>query len=180
MNVLSPLCLILTDSSMSMSSMTLLSMSWCCPSRPCVTLLACVHLGLFLALSLSPRNSLVSLWCDHSMLASLLRRCLTAPSLLHSFVFFPVHENWKIFLSPFILKASRRVSSFFLRVQLSQPYVATGHTSAFSSRTFVEIGMLWLSNILCSDAPITCPLFNLVPVRNSVVHSPSSLTSIPS
>jgi len=31
----------------------------------------------------------------------------------------------------FISKASRCVSSFFLRVQLSQPYVATGHTGAF-------------------------------------------------
>ena len=35
-------------------------------------LLACVHVALFLALSLSPGNSLVSSWCDHSMLASLL------------------------------------------------------------------------------------------------------------
>ena len=43
---------------------------------------ACVHLALFLALSLSPGNSLVSSWCDHSMLASLLWRCLTVPSLL--------------------------------------------------------------------------------------------------
>jgi len=33
-------------------------------------------------LSLSPGNSLVSSWCDHSMLASLLYRCLTVPSLL--------------------------------------------------------------------------------------------------
>jgi len=39
--------------------------------RPCVVFLACVHLALFLALSLSPGNSLVSSWCDHSMLASL-------------------------------------------------------------------------------------------------------------
>ena len=46
-----------------------LSMFWCCPSRPCVAFLACVHLTLFLALSLSPANSLVSSWCDHSMLA---------------------------------------------------------------------------------------------------------------
>jgi len=46
---------------------------WCCPSRPCVVFLACVHLALFLALSLSPGKSfLVSSWCDHSMLASLL------------------------------------------------------------------------------------------------------------
>ena len=28
-----------------------LSTSWCCPSRPCVAFLACVHLALFLALS---------------------------------------------------------------------------------------------------------------------------------
>jgi len=34
-----------------------------------VVFLACVHLALFLALSLSPDNSLVSSWCDHSMLA---------------------------------------------------------------------------------------------------------------
>ena len=31
--------------------------------------LAFVHLALCLALSLSPGNSLVSSWCDHSMLA---------------------------------------------------------------------------------------------------------------
>ena len=36
-----------------------LSTSWCCPSRSCVVFLACVHLALFLALSLSPGNSLV-------------------------------------------------------------------------------------------------------------------------
>ena len=56
---------------------------------------------------------------------------LFTPALLrtHSFVFFAVHETRNILLSPFISKVSRRVSSFFLRVQLSQPYVATGHTS---------------------------------------------------
>ena len=59
-----------------------LSTYWCCPSRPCVVFLACVHLVLCLALSLSPGNSLVSSWCDHSMLASLLWQCLTVPSLL--------------------------------------------------------------------------------------------------
>ena len=59
-----------------------LSTSWCCPPRPCVVFLAYVHLALFFALSLSPGNSLVSSWCDHSMLASLLWRCLTVPSLL--------------------------------------------------------------------------------------------------
>jgi len=34
--------------------------------------IACVHLASFLPLSLSPGNSLVSSWWDHSMLASLL------------------------------------------------------------------------------------------------------------
>ena len=62
---------------------------------------------------------------------------LFTPVLLrtHSFVFFAVHETRRIFLSPFISNASRRVSSLFLSIQLSQPYVATGHTSAFISRT---------------------------------------------
>jgi len=32
--------------------------------RPCVAFLAYVHLALFLSLSLSPGNSLVSSWCD--------------------------------------------------------------------------------------------------------------------
>jgi len=59
-----------------------LSTSWCCPPRPCVVFLACVHLALFLALFLSPGNSIVSSWCDHSMLASLLWQCLT--SALHT------------------------------------------------------------------------------------------------
>ena len=64
-----------------------LSTFWCCPSRPCVVFLACVHLALYPALSLTLGNSLVSSWCDHSMLASLLWWCLTVPSLLrtHSF-----------------------------------------------------------------------------------------------
>ena len=49
---------------------TVLYTSWCCPSRPCVAFLACVHLVLFLALPLSPGNSLVS-WhrftCDQKL-----------------------------------------------------------------------------------------------------------------
>ena len=47
-----------------------LSTTWYCLSRPCVVFLACVHLALFLALFLSPGNSLLSSWYDHSMLAS--------------------------------------------------------------------------------------------------------------
>ena len=108
-----------------------LSTTWCCLSRPCVVFIACMHLALFLALFLSLGNSLVSSWCDHSMLPSSLWQCLTVPSLLqlcweptHLF-FFAVHETCRIFLSPFISKASRRVSSFFLSAQLLQPYVVT-------------------------------------------------------
>ena len=77
-------------------------MYWCCPSRPCVVFLACVHLTLFLALALSPGNSLVSSWCDQSMLASLLWKAsnssLFTPALLrtHSFVFFAVNETHAI------------------------------------------------------------------------------------
>ena len=81
-----------------------LSTSWCCPSRLCVVFLACMYLALFLPLSLSPGNSLVSSWCDHSRLASLLWWCLTVPSIpalwrTYSFVFFAVHETCRIFLS---------------------------------------------------------------------------------
>ena len=84
-----------------------LTMSWCCSSRPYVAFLAFVHLTLFLALSYSPGSSLVSSWCDHSMLASLLWQCLTVPSTpallrTHSFVFYAVYETRIIFLSPFI------------------------------------------------------------------------------
>jgi len=61
---------------------TVLYTSWCCLSRLCVVFLTCIHRALFLALFLSPGNSLVSSWCDHSMLASLLWQCLTVLSLL--------------------------------------------------------------------------------------------------
>jgi len=53
-----------------------------------------------------------------------------------------------------ISKVARRVSSFFLNVQLSQPYVATAHTSAFISRIFVEIGLLWLFHIFCKGPKV--------------------------
>ena len=62
-----------------------LSMSWCCPSRLCVAFLACMHLALFLALSFSPGSSLVSSWCDHSMLAlTVSNSSLFTPALLRT------------------------------------------------------------------------------------------------
>jgi len=111
MDILSPLISILCHS----LPQRYLSTTWCCLSMPCVVFLACVHVALFLALFLSQGNSLVSSWCDHSMLASSLWKCLTVLSLLS--------------------------------VELSQPYVTTGHTSAFISLIFIEIGMLWLFHI---------------------------------
>ena len=83
---------------------------------------------------------------------------------------FSPSETRRIFLSPFLSVASTGVSSFFLSAHLPQPYVATGHTGAFISRTFVVINMLWPFHIFCSDTPIAWPLFHLV--RNSIVHSP--------
>ena len=103
-----------------------LSTHWCCPSRPCVVFLTCVHLALFLALSLSPGNSLVSSWCGDNYYASFLALTMSNSFLFisallrtHSFVFFAVYETRRIFLSPFISKASIRVSSFFRNVELS-------------------------------------------------------------
>jgi len=102
-----------------------LSTSWCCPSRLCVVFLACVHLPLYLALSLSPGNFLVSSWCDHSMLASLLWRCLSVsftPALLrtHSFVSYAV-SKWEetnyyydIIWSAECINAFKRLFKFFL------------------------------------------------------------------
>jgi len=80
MDVLSPFVPILCHSDWPFYRV--LSTTWCCLSRPCVVFLACVHRALFLALFLFPGNSLVSSWCDHIMLASLLWQCLTVPSLL--------------------------------------------------------------------------------------------------
>ena len=107
-------------------------------SRQCVVFFICVHLALFIALSLSPGNYLVSSKCGHTKFPALTvsNSSLFVPALLriYSFVFFAIHETRRIFLSPFISNASRRVFSFFLSVQLSQHCIATGHTSTFISR----------------------------------------------
>jgi len=111
-------------------------------SRPCVAFLAFVHLALLLALSLSPGNSLVSSWCDHSMLASLLWQCLTV-SFYSSFVKNPLIcfflLSMKLAESFSVLSSQKRQDVFlysFCRVSpLSQPYIATGHTSAFTGRS---------------------------------------------
>ena len=82
MDVLSPLISVLCHSDWLFHGQS-------CPSRPCVAFLACVHLALLLALSLSQGNSLVSAWCDHSMLASLLcRRSIVWARVSRSYVVF--------------------------------------------------------------------------------------------
>ena len=88
----------------------------------------------------------VSSWWEHSMLASLLWRCLTVPSLLQllsrtqSLVFLAVHETHRIFFSPFISKASRRVSLFFSECPAF---------TAVRCYIFAEIGML--CNCKCAE-----------------------------
>ena len=128
------------------------------------------------------RNSLVSSWCNHSMLASLLWQCLTAP-FYSSFVKNPLicfvcsPRNRRIFY-PFHLKGVK--TCFFILSECHSSFhsrTLLQATSAFISGIFDEISMLWLCHIFCSDAPIACPLFNLV--RNSVVHSPSFVTRNP-
>jgi len=120
-----------------------LSTYWCCPSRSCEVFLACVHLALFLALSLPPGNSLVSSWCDHSMLASVLwqyLKSLFTPALLrtHLFVFFAVHKTSRIFLSPFMSKPSRRVSLFFFS-EWATGQLTTCLTLSISNATLKEL-----------------------------------------
>jgi len=72
-----------------------LSTSWCCLSRLCVVFHACMC--IIHALSLYPGNSLVSSWCDHSKLASLLWQCLVVPSLLQLSWGF-THLIWPCFI----------------------------------------------------------------------------------
>jgi len=63
--------------------------------------LACMHLAVFLALSRSPDNSLVSSWCDHTIFLALTvsNSSLFTPALLRtqSFVFYAVHEIRRIY-----------------------------------------------------------------------------------
>ena len=78
-----------------------------------------------------------------------------------SFVFFAVHETRRIFLSPFISKASRSVSSFFLSVQLSEPYLQATLAISLVVALLKSVCCDFFT-FFCSDAPntpITCPLF---------------------
>jgi len=64
-------------------------MYWCCPSSTCVVLLACVHLALYLALSLSPGFLLFPRDVASFLALAVSNSSLFTPALLrtHSFVF---------------------------------------------------------------------------------------------
>ena len=51
-------------------------------------------------------------------------------------VSFAVHGTLRTLLAQLLSNALSFISSAFLRVQLSHPYVATGHTKAFTKRHF--------------------------------------------
>ena len=151
-----------------------LSTSWCCLSRLCVVFLACVHLALFLALFLSPGNSLGSSWYHHRMLASLLWQCLVVPSLLQ-FCWEPTH----LFS---LLSTKHAESSSVLSSQRPQDvFLHSSWISSFHSCTWLQatlaLSLVWSSlKSVCCDfslfsavipiARIACPLFILV--RNSL------------
>ena len=103
--------------------------------------LACVHLTLFLASSLSPGNSLVSSWCDHGILAlTVSNSSLFTPALLrtHSFVFFAVHETRRICECP-----SRRNLPFTGKIlqwsKYSAPMIPSG-SETNNDRVFHKSG----------------------------------------
>ena len=108
------------------------------------------------ALSLSPGNSLVSSWCDHSMLASLLWRCLTVPStpaLLRT-VKEPSHLFSLLSTKPAesiaVLSSQRRQDVF-----LYSNWVFSFHSSTLlQARLALSVVVSsWLFHIFCSDAP---------------------------
>jgi len=125
-----------------------LSTTWCCLSRPCMAFLACMHLALFLALFLSPGNSLVASWYDHSMLASSLWQCLTVPSLLQ-LCWEPTHL--------FSLLSEKHTESFSV-LSSQRPQDAFLHSiwvSSFHSSTWLQ-ATLALSLVLSSLKSVCC------------------------
>ena len=125
MDVLSPFISILLSFWLTLPQ-RVLSTTWCCLSRLCVVFLACVHWALFLALFLSPGNSLVSSWCDHSMLASLLWQCPTVPSLFQ-LCWEPTHL--------FSLLSTKHAESFSILSSQRPNGLRTGKTTARDTQT---------------------------------------------
>src|SRR5688572_11553101 len=76
-------------------------------------------------------------------------------------------------LRHFISNASILLSSSFLSVQLSQPYIATGHTSALHNFIFVVVVMSWLFHIFLRSVATAYPFANLIRIS-----APQSLSSL--
>src|SRR6218665_33294 len=124
---------------------------------------------------LSPENLLLFLiTCskyDNFLLLIMLSspRSIPAVSNTHSFVF---SDTIRILRLHFISKASILRSSRFLMVQLSHPYVATGHTRAFMRVTLVVNFMPRLFPICFIPVSALCPLASFPLI--SLLHSASS------
>ena len=101
--------------------------------------LACVHLALFLALSLSPGNSLVSSWCDHSMLARFLALTVSNSSFSTAALSVKPAESFSVL-------SSQRRQDVFLHFFL---------VSSFYSRTFLQ-ATLALSLVVSSFKSVCC------------------------
>ena len=110
--------------------------------------LASVHLALFLALFLSPGNSLVSSWCDHSMLASSLWQCLIVSSLLQ-LCWEPTHL--------FSLLSTKHAESFSV-LSSHRPqdvFLHSSWVSSFHNRTWLQATLV-LSLVLSSLKSVCC------------------------
>jgi len=141
-----------------------LSTSWCCQSIQAMHgLLACVHLALFLALSLFPSNSLVSLWCDHSMLVSLLWQCSYSSFVKNPLVyFFHTTESFQSFYFKDV-KVCYFDSFFYSRTLLSASLV-------LSSVVNTSIENFWKSYLLISQISWTCNRCVLNVVRTMFIN----------
>jgi len=89
-----------------------------------------------------------------------------------------LHGTWPVGVSQTLWRGTRNGVTELLH--MAPPIfgwvaitLGIGPHSSYGKLIFVEISMLWLFHIFCSDAPIAGPLLNLV--QNSVIHSPSSV-----
>jgi len=99
---------------------------WCCPFRPFVVFLACVHLALFLALSLSPGNFLVSFVSDITIFV--LKRDVKlqlTPLFPHGVCFLCCPQNPQNLSQPFHLSSQRHQVVFLHSFWVSNFYSRT-------------------------------------------------------
>ena len=127
--------------------------------------LACVHLALFLALSLSPGNSLVSSWSDRSMLASLLLWCLTD---------FPLY-NVKNPLICFLYCA--RVAGYVCGVVWCRSVCVC--VCVCRCWRWTWLGVVWSRAAVYSRAPVNCVTSTTSATRSRLTRAETPTTSSP-